>query len=549
MASLQLRAAHFTFALLLLITISGAACSPTGSTDDTEATSTTSVTAVSLVASAVVETPRPGDVDDPTEPVPTIPTNGSGSVPTVTPVPPAIPTATATVGPTSTQIPNPTATIVPDPTPASQAVDLPDVDAHYQLDIAELDIVSGLVRASEIITIREFRGLAPDWLYLQVVPAHDGFFTLDSSLVQGAPIQPEVLNAGFTLAFDLPVEPPVPFEIALDFTLNVGYEASGWAVTARDGEVLRLGNWFPIISNDHGYSATLDPSYTASATYDVTAALDPSVLFAHTGEVVGEETLPDGRVRYAMRAENVRDFALCLSAAYTFDSSVSASGVVIEAYTIGASEETRASLLTSAADAIDQLSDLFGPYPYATFRMADAGPSMPGGVEFPGMIYISDVYTPLPRLIYHEVAHQWLYGILGTRTLLDGWIDEGGAEFFERGLPTDFTEIPEVPEGGYLYPLDATYLEMTNDGTRTFYYSIYEQGARLFYDVLNTVGWDAFWSAMRDLYATHQFGIMTAWDVLSSWQQVSTTDLRPLFHDYFRYDWIDQLPEPGFAGP
>jgi aminopeptidase N len=277
----------------------------------------------------------------------------------------------------------------------------------------------------------------------------------------------------------------------------------------------------------------------------VTATLPADIQFAHSGEITQRAQLQDGQVRYDMHAENVRDFAMALSRAYEVDSMTSASGVLIELYTVDTGSATKTSVLAWAADAVDRLSDLIGPYPYASYRIADAGPSMPGGVEFPGMIYINTAYPELDRLIYHETAHQWLYGIIGNRTLQDGWIDEGGAEFFERGLATDFTEIPIPPDGGYRYPADATAAEMQGDTSRQPYYSIYEQGARLWYAVLDAMGPDDFWSAMHDLYDQHRFGIVTAWDVLSTWQRHSVNDLRPLFHDAFRYDWIDQLPLPG----
>jgi aminopeptidase N len=170
---------------------------------------------------------------------------------------------------------------------------------------------------------------------------------------------------------------------------------------------------------------------------------------------------------------------------------------------------------------------------------------MPGGVEFPNMIYINPAYPELDRLIYHETAHQWLYGIIGNRTLLDGWIDEGGAEFFERGLPTGFTEVPDIPDGGYLFPLDSTWQELYADPRRAWYYAIYEQGARFYDAVLAAMGPDAFWAAMHEVYDTFAFGVVTPWDMLSIWQRHSASDLRPLFHDTFRYDWIDQLPAPG----
>jgi hypothetical protein len=464
-----------------------------------------------------------------------------------------MPTPTAPVAtPSATLAPEPTPT--PDPHPDSQRVDLPLLDAHYALDIRQLDAESGFVDVAAVNSSSAITGPAPTQLFLQVVPAHDGFFTLDAARLNGADVTPETLNDGVTLAFDLPDDAQALQELALDFHLNVGTEASGWGGTARDGDALRLGYWFPIISDDHPYSDTLDPSYSRVATFDVQAVLDPDVTFAHTGEITEQTTLDDGRVRYAMHAVQVRDFALCLSRSYAVDTAVAATGTAIELYTLTASDAAldaddaqarRQQILATAADALEQLSNLLGPYPYPTFRIADAGPDMPGGVEFPNMIYINPAYPELDRLIYHETAHQWLYGIIGNRTLLDGWIDEGGAEFFERGLPTGFTEVPEIPDGGYLFRLDSNWQELTADSRRSWYYAIYEQGARFYDAVLAAMGTDAFWAAMHEVYDTFAFGIVTPWDMLSIWQRHSAADLRPLFHDTFRYDWIDHLPAPG----
>src|SRR5205085_5925190 len=97
-------------------------------------------------------------------------------------------------------------------------------------------------------------------LYLQEVPAHDGFFTLDRAVQQGTEMTPDSMNDGFTLLFPLGPSVRAPYTIELAFHLDVGTESSGWGVTAIDGDALRLGNWFPIISTDHPYSDTLDPS-------------------------------------------------------------------------------------------------------------------------------------------------------------------------------------------------------------------------------------------------------------------------------------------------
>jgi hypothetical protein len=453
--------------------------------------------------------------------------------------------------------PAPAWTLPPYPrwVPAGQQVDIPNVVARYDLHITSVDVDSGQLAAREAIRIERFNGAPPDRLFLQVVPAAYGFFTLDALSIDGMPATPAARQGGLILAFDLPPGVQAPLTITLDFRLAVGTEPSGWGGTSLDAGILRLGYWFPIVSDDHGYSDTLDPSQSRVAGFDVTLDVAPEVVVAHTGVESSRETLGDGRARYRYTADDVRDFALVLSRGFSVTTRALDSGVTLSYYShtsseAGVTDETlgfrQETIFAAAEDAIRQLESLIGPYPYPTYAIVDAGPSMPGGLEFPGLIYINPAYAPLDRLIYHETTHQWLYGIIGNRTLLDGWIDEGGAEFFERGLPTGFTEVPAVPAGGYAYWLDAGYQELAADGSRQWYFSIYEQGARFYYAVMNTMGRDAFWQAFRDVYARYAFAIVTPAELLATFQEHSASDLRPLFDDYFRYDWVwELLPNGG----
>jgi hypothetical protein len=405
---------------------------------------------------------------------------------------------------------------------------------------------TGAVTAHEQIAIASFAGARPATLYLQVVPAVYGYFTLDSLTVDGAATTPDSLEGGEILAVALPAGDG-PLTLALDFRLAVGGAPNDFIGTVLDDGVLRLGYWFPIISDLHGYSETLDPSESQTASFDVTLDVAPDVIVAHTGDEVGRQTLDDGRLRYTLHAERVRDFALALSRDFIVSSATTDSGVELRLFSLPDNGGSGApdTILAAGVDAVTQLEALLGPYPYATLDYVDVGPNMPGGLEFPNLIYINAAYDPLDRLIYHETAHQWLYGIIGNRTVLDGWIDEGGAEFFERGLPTGFTEIPAIPDGGYAYALDASYLEMPPDPNRNWYYSIYEQGARFYDDVLEQMGWDSFWAAWQAAYARYAFGVVTPWELLATFQEYSPTDLRQLFDDYFRYPWVWQLLPPG----
>jgi hypothetical protein len=528
------------FLTLLVLPILAACSGPDDTATATMTTAPSTQTAVAATPSPTLTPPAPSTST--AEPSPTVP--ASTATPTDT-QPPATPPPAATQAPVQATAPAPTPWVPVDNRPVDQRVTLPDITAHYDLHITELDLESGYVRASEVVTIQAFHGEPPGVVYFQALPAAYGFFTLLGMTLDGQPYTPEVRNDGFTLVLTLPPDVTAPVEIGFEFELRCDDTADGWGYTSLDGGVLRLGFWYPIISTDHGFVDTFDPFYARTASFTARLDIEPGIDFAHTGEITAAETLPDGRTRYSLAAEQVRDFDFVISRAFTRASATSASGVNVEYYwRAGEVPDRRAEVLEWTVYAVDRLSELIGPYPYPSLRIADAGPNMPAGIEFANVIYVQVNYAALDRLIYHEVAHQWLYGIIGTRTLLDGWIDEGGAEFFERGLGTDFTEVPPVPEGGFLWPLDSTWLEIPYVWP-DWYYAIYEQGGRLYYDVLAALGWDAFWAAMRELYEQYAFEIVTAWDLLHIWQAHSPVDLRPLFDQYFRYPWIGQLPEPG----
>ena len=380
------------------------------------------------------------------------------------------------------------------PIPDGQQVEIPDLDAHYDLHISSVDVDSGSVVVHEEIRIDAARGDWPSQLYLQEVPAVYGYFTLDSLSVGEDAVQPQRLEDGLILAVPLPKSPSLPLTIAMDFRLEVGRSPNDFIGTVLDQGVLRLGYWFPVISDEHGYSQTLDPSESQTADYDVTVDAAPDVVVSHSGSDASRETLADGRVRYHLPRSTCATSAWRCLAISGCSRRRAQSGVQVQLYTLGDIDPARRDeILASGVDAVNQLETLLGPYPYATLTYADVGPNMPGGLEFPTFIMISSGYDPLDRLIYHETAHQWLYGIIGNRTLTDGWIDEGGAEFFERGLPTGFTEVPDPPPGGYQYALDSSYLELPYDATRQWYYSIYEQGARFYDEMKGQMGDEPFW--------------------------------------------------------
>ncbi len=464
--------------------------------------------------------------------------------PTVAPTSTALLTATPTPAPpeaTGTTIPAPTPSPTLPPPPSDQTVDLPDVDAHYTLEINSLNLQAGLVDISETVDIISRQGAIPE-LYFSVATAKWGYFRFGSATIDGGPVTPESLNDGFTLRLTPPDGDR--WTVGITYQLQLAQVPRDWYGSGMDGDIMRLGYWFPLFSTNFPYPSTADPAYSRVASFDVSLPLPNNLPFVSSGVEVRSEKIDSEQTRHFLHADKIRDFALVIAPGGQIDEVQTNNGVTIRLMSDAArSASDRNIELEAAKRAIERLSELIGPYPYHVFSIAEAGSSLPGGIEFPMLIQINPQIDPIDRLIYHETAHQWLYGIIGTRPQEDVWIDEGGAQFLEGFLDSG-SSVPTPPADGYSYPLDSTDSELPQGAGIPGYASIYFQGQRFYQSVLDTMGPEAFWSAMRELYQQFAFGIVTPWDVLSTWQAHSKADLRPLFHSTFRYDWIDQLRPP-----
>ncbi|HEX5502681.1 MAG TPA: hypothetical protein VFW96_08665, partial [Thermomicrobiales bacterium] len=317
------------------------------------------------------------------------------------------------------------------------------------------------------------------------------------------------------------------------------YTPGGFAGTTKAADILRLAYWFPILSDDHQYPPFLDPPYTAAADYDVTLTAPADLVVAHTGVDSGDQPNADGTVTRHITAPRVRDFVLSLSPDYQVLHGAAANGVAVEVYysprsfpDAATAERQAHAALDAGATAIARLSALIGPYPYPVFRIADGGASLGGGIEFPMLVSVNLNGTGVAPLVYHETAHQWLYGILGTRTQQDPWIDEGGTSFLAAYLAGTLPAAPPDP-ARFRYPLDVSVWQIPpGDSQAAAYQAIYDQGEAFYQRVRLAMGDANFWAALAALYRDDRYGIITPRDLLAHWQAHSPVDLTPLFREY-----------------
>ncbi len=90
-------------------------------------------------------------------------------------------------------------------------------------------------------------------------------------------------------------------------------------------------------------------------------------------------------------------------------------------------------------------SNWLGEYPYDIVSVVEAEMGFAGGMEYPTITSISQVYSEssLESVIEHEVGHNWNQGILATNERTHPWMDEGINTYYDDRYNTtaSFTAI------------------------------------------------------------------------------------------------------------
>lgn len=169
--------------------------------------------------------------------------------------------------------------------------------------------------------------------------------------------------------------------------------------------------------------------------------------------------------------------------------------------------------LSQAQGYIDHFSRRIGPYPYPSFSIV--GGTLPVGLAFPGLTYVSSRILPLPFMqttsLAHEILHSWWGNAVRVSYAEGNWAeglttymaDYGLAEAENRGRARemrlawlrDFTALP--PERDQ--PL-ADFVGREHDAGQVVGYG---KAAFVFHTLRRLIGDKGFDAAMRRLYAEH----------------------------------------------
>lgn len=445
----------------------------------------------------------------------------------------------------------------PPPAPTATAVVPVRTVPQYTLEVS-LDYEGHSLHASERLDFANTTEDTLEELVFNVFPNHAEDVFLLQSVTTEKPAEEEAAEqleyslSGTSLRVRLPtaLEPKDEVTLFLEFSLdlpsmNPYLEWSNGSLGYSD-RMLAAGNWYPILVPyrpgqgwiPFAYHLVGDPYVSEVADYEVEIVAPSEVVVAGTGE----EQRFGNRWRYT--ASNARSFAFAASDQYEV-SSQPAGHATVSSYYFPVHQQAGSEAAIAAAEALIAYEELFGPYPYSSFRVAEV--DFAGALEYSGMTFMGDDWygdhpggyrSRLVSLLAHEVAHQWWYGTVGNDQVREPWLDEALATYssllyYERVHPElvewwwDVEVDSYRPQGQIDRPIYAFM-----DG-RTYLNAVYRRGALFIRDLRDRTGDEEFFAFMRDYYERQSHKLSTGEDFFSILNRHSAVDISSLMEEYF----------------
>jgi hypothetical protein len=195
------------------------------------------------------------------------------------------------------------------------------------------------------------------------------------------------------------------------------------------------------------------------------------------------------------------------------------------------------------AQTIVLFNEKFGPYPYDDLVVTCCS-----GLEYPQLFYTTSLAPG--RLdyrvtTYHELGHQWFYGVVGNDQYGEPWLDEGFARYAERlGMRTLGPKNGLGDMKARTLPPPVNVSSSTREYVRygaSYSVGVYNLGAATLEDLETLLGSERFTQVMKSYVQRFQFQTATTADFIRVAEEVSGQSLTAFFHDH-KVDPADRVP-------
>lgn len=301
-------------------------------------------------------------------------------------------------------------------------------------------------------------------------------------------------------------------EVELTFTLTLG-QGTFDRVGTDDG-VSWWASGAPLLAWEPGTGWARDPfvgilgetATSPAADVDITVSAPEDLTVLMTGDQAAPSEPADGRRTWTSTEPVARDVGVA-AGEFSTEERTTPGGTRITVGVLPDPDVPASRLAEWAVEAVGDLESRFGAFPYGTLSIALL-PDYGGGIEYPSMILEA---TGSRSVLVHEVAHQWMYGMVGNSQFRDPWLDEAFATYAEATVnPQSVGQL----EGALGLPgaVGGSMTDFDSD-TGNYFDIVYGKGGAVLLAAREAVGDDAFDEALRCYVDANAWSIATPADV------------------------------------
>ncbi|NIN00628.1 MAG: hypothetical protein GTO24_21845, partial [candidate division Zixibacteria bacterium] len=287
-------------------------------------------------------------------------------------------------------------------------------------------------------------------------------------------------------------------------------------------------------------------------TYDVSITVPPEYLIAATGHKLEARENPDSTKTFVFRAEDVHDFAWAASPNYEVSKRI-ADGIELSFYYKSEHEDAVERIMNDAEFALKYYNSSFGKYPYGHLNIVDAKIGVAGGaMEYPTLVTIRPSGLPPDKIradamiLFHEIAHQWWYGMVASNEFEEAWLDEGFAVYSGRaalekrfGKDANIIDLWKIKMSALDYARFGNLLDLQSDPVvknswefRNYvshHSKVYLKASLILETLKNYIGEEMMDQVLKEYFRRHKFGHPKTSDFVQAVNRVSGEDFTFFF--------------------
>ncbi len=311
----------------------------------------------------------------------------------------------------------------------------------------------------------------------------------------------------------------------------------------RDSTLFLMAQWYPkpAVYDKDGWHpipyADIGEFYGEFASFDVKITLPENYEVFSTGDEMStsnkigfdhKEYDYQGQVPSStelktihLHQDSVHDFAWCASKYFTVvEDSITIKDKTIQIRHFYAGKNNIQNFDSSISISKQVLrygSENIGAYPYDKLDLLFAGGANYGGMEYPCFATINVSGDRVDMVLFHEVLHNWFYGILANNERKEPFMDESFTSHLEKSLSADLSEpskkvqkLNSLEDGLYYFYLGKSkYYKVDKnsmDYSELMYgVMVYNYGERMLKTLHESMGDEKFYELIRKYYAKYSF--------------------------------------------